>query len=873
MVKYKNIDLDDSLAGVIRYMNAVEEYREMLQNLQSVWDNLTLLGQLSGTGTDMSGTRQAFNQLTTSLLNQLGTETLKKCVLEVGSKAQVAIDILIRNLYERTADIGFLATDEDIRSFLKQSAAGVVGDELAALRASLHSRFAEYVAKYSVYSDIVLLDTEGRVLLRLDQSVEVTHSKEPLVRASLETPRAYVESYGSLDLLPGKSRSLVYSYRVSGSDGVALGVLCLCFRFGNEMAGIFSHLVPSDDWSVVTLLDEQGQVIASSDEFHIPVGAQLAPVRDAEYRIVRFGPQEYIAVTRSTQGYQGYFGPGWTGHVMLPVQHAFNKDASEMLQGLAREVLDTVMQSPSLFGAALRDVPVQAARIQSDLNRSVWNGNVRQSGAARAQNPGFSKILLWEISNTGRRTKEVFERSINNLHQTVVSAILQDSCFQAALAIDIMDRNLYERANDCRWWALTSVFRELLAEPHLPADAEARIGEILAYINGLYTVYSNLVVFDVEGRIIAVSNPAERGKLGQPVGEEWHRRVMALGDSQGYAVSSFAATPFYDGRHTYIYGAAIRSPDNARVVGGVGIVFDSEPQFAAMLRDALPRDEAGRIQPGSFGVFVNPQGAVIACSDTHFRPGEQIAIDAEFLCLPAGTGRAGIVALDGEYYAVGARSSAGYREFKGSADAYQEAVISLILVPLCETSLQSVQTEVPRPKILSDRAGGEALVEIATFRIGQEWYGVRSAQVLEAVDANGLTVVPGAGQDLAGYLRYEGMPIPVFQIEHIVHGGEPVASGSSEARQVLVLRRNDVTHFGLLVDALGEIPEVTESRLAELPPVLAGGYVLADSILAVDGAGDDRMLLVLGMDRLYGRLSKSITEPMLVVARKHAAAG
>ena len=30
-------------------------------------------------------------------------------------KASVAIDVLIRNLFERTADIGFLATDNDIR--------------------------------------------------------------------------------------------------------------------------------------------------------------------------------------------------------------------------------------------------------------------------------------------------------------------------------------------------------------------------------------------------------------------------------------------------------------------------------------------------------------------------------------------------------------------------------------------------------------------------------------------------------------------------------------------------------------------------------------------------------------------------------------
>ncbi len=37
MASYKNIELDDRLIGVIRHMNAVEEYRELLQNLQPGW--------------------------------------------------------------------------------------------------------------------------------------------------------------------------------------------------------------------------------------------------------------------------------------------------------------------------------------------------------------------------------------------------------------------------------------------------------------------------------------------------------------------------------------------------------------------------------------------------------------------------------------------------------------------------------------------------------------------------------------------------------------------------------------------------------------------------------------------------------------------
>jgi len=866
MTRYKNIDLDERLVGVIRHMNAVEEYREVLQNLQSVWDNLTLLGQMSGTGTDMSGTRQAFAQLTGSLLNHLGAETLEKCVLEMSAKAQVAIDILVRNLFERTADIGFLATDDDVRRFIAASTelAGNIHSEkrLHEERARLRARFGEYVAKYSVYSDIILLDVDGKVLARLDESIAVPGTGSPLLRTALETAGAYVETYGAFDLLPRNDRSLVYSYRVADGAGAAIGVLCLCFRFENEMERIFRDLAAADDWSVILLLDSEGTVIASSDTFHIPVGAHVPPVLDADYRIVRFGAQEYIARTRPTQGYQGYMGPGWVGHVMLPVSHAFNKDASATLAGIDPATMEAVMSSTSLFAEALRNIPVQAERIQRDLNRSVWNGNVRQGSARQAHNPSFSKILLWEISNTGARTQDVFERSIANLHETVVSTILQESRFLASLAIDIMDRNLYERANDCRWWALTSAFRELLAQPAVAAEDATRIGEILACINGLYTVYSNLLVFDAQGKVLAVSQPGESAWVGRTIGDDWVRHVLALPDSQGYAVSGFAATPLYGGRHTYIYGAAIRAPESDRVVGGVAVVFDGAPQFAAMLRDALPKNDAGEATPGCFGLFVERDGRIVACSDEHYAPGERLPFDDGFLGLRDGTGRAGIVRLGERYYAVGARVSSGYREYKGEHDAYRNDVTALVFVPLCEAVVRKASGDVPRLVVHADRAVDGETVEIATFHIGQTWFGLRSSQVVEAMELAGMAGVPGAGSDFVGYLMYRSAPIPVYDVRELANAGPPRADAQY---QVIVLKKSETSHFGIVADGLGEIPEIAASRLQPLPAMLAGGNVLAEAIVATDSPADEHLLLVLSVERIAARLLVQGAEPSVPI--------
>lgn len=856
MARYKNIELDDRLNGVIRHMNAVEEYRELLQSLQAQWDNLTLLGQLSGTSTDMSDTRQAFAQLTTSLVNHLALETLDKSVLEMTAKAQVAIDILVRNLFERTADIGFLATDDDLRQFVGEHKAlsGNIHSQkqLQVERNRLRERFSEYVAKYSVYSDIILLDTEGEVLARLDESVNVPRSTHALVGEAIRTSAAYVETFDHVDLLPQRERSLVYSYRVTNAAGEAIGVLCLSFRFANEMERIFGNLCAAGDWSVVLLLDAQGEVIASSDGFHIPVGARLELAIENDYRIVRFGGQEYLAKTRPSNGYQGYRGPGWYGHVMQPVLHAFNKDASQMLRGVDPQALATVMKSPSLFREELRNIPLQAEHIQNHLNRSVWNGSVRQSSTKQSLNPSFSKTLLWEISNTGAKTKDVFERSIANLNETVVSALLRESQFLASLAIDIMDRNLYERANDCRWWALTSAFRELLALPETSAESAARIGSTLQTINGLYTVYSNLAVFDTQGRVLAVSQPGEATWVGRTIPANWVRQTLTLENSQGYAVSPFSATPLYGERHTYVYAAAIQSPDASRVVGGIAIVFDAEPQFKAMLRDALPKNEDGEIPPGCFALFVERNGQIIACSDDSHQAGNRLPFDDGFLGLKNGAGKAGVVRIGGSYYAVGARMSSGYREYKAPQESYQNDVAALIFVPLCEAVAKTTQAGIPRLGIRSDRSAAGETVEIATFNVGQSWFGLQSAQVVEAMDNNGMTCVPGAGTNFAGYLMYRGSPIPVYDIRYLANAG-PAREGTQH--QVIVLKRGESGHFGILADGLGEIPEVAISRLRPLPGMLAGGNVLAEAIVSTDTPDKEQLLLVLGAERIATRLA------------------
>ena len=207
----------------------------------------------------------------------------------------MAIDVLTRNLFERTADIGFLATDSQICSFAEAVESNPEVKDDPSWLFGLHTHFAEYVSKYSVYHNIILLSPTGDVLVQLDGNSQVTQTTDRLLGDALTTTEGYVEVFRPVDLVPNDVSPLIYAYRVMSSDGShPVGVLCLCFKFQDECQRIFESLVAEDDWSVLTLLDSNNTVISSSDPYQFPVGARLEPIADDACHIIRFSGREYL---------------------------------------------------------------------------------------------------------------------------------------------------------------------------------------------------------------------------------------------------------------------------------------------------------------------------------------------------------------------------------------------------------------------------------------------------------------------------------------------------------------------------------------------------------------------------------------------------
>lgn len=849
---------------LIGYMPDVQNFEKNMSSLSDKWNLLTLLGSMSNIGMDTSETRKAFEDLLDEPLMRLTQETFHKSIDELESKAQSAIDILIRNLFERTADIGFLATDDDIRNYLIFLTTTDLSssDEMRHLKIdkkeALSRHFQEYVDKYSVYENIILLDPKGKVLVQLDETNPVTVSKDALIQESLRTHQGYVETFRSSDLTHNKP-ALIYSYRVEHPQTEEpLGVLCLMFKFEDELKSIFHKLTRENPYIALELLSPKEQVIASSSSHHVPVGAYLQ-TRECETHQTYYAGFEYLYKAVKTTGYQGYFGPGWIGHAMVPLHLAFRSSSHPSFS--KNELFDTVANATVFFPKELTDILDKAKRIQTELDITVWNGNVQIANASNNENP-FTKALLNEISKTGEETKLVFDDTVAQLNTAMLTRYLEDQKFQSSLAIDIMDRNLFERANDSRWWALTTTFRQTLSQNHISDHDREKMNAILHTINDLYTVYTSMFVYDRDGYIAAVSNPGDSHHLGKRVGYNWASQTLRLESTQEYVVSPFEPSTFYENRSTYIYNACIQDFDG-NAVGGIGIVFDAQPQFEAMLHDVLPKNEEHEIKDGMFALFIDRYGHVIASTNETITTGSTITLPESILQLSNAQSDAQMIEYNGIYYTIGATCSSGYREYKHS-DGYDNDIICVLYRPIGACSALINEAPVKRTYVYPKAAGTEETCEISTFFIDKSLFAVESKNVVCSLVHQELTSILHASEYNLGVIGFEKRMVSVISLAKLLGINKPYDKQSDTIIIVKAVIEQQVVYLGLAVDTIYSSPEIPLRSISHYSNVLKNENSLTKAVIIPDRAEDfgNEMISILDIPKIYAQLIQPYSRPL-----------
>lgn len=654
-------------------INQLRDYQEQLSQLNRSWDAISSMGVINqdllmGQGQplldSMSETRKEFTLLQQRLMRSLMEETLGKVYGELGFYAQNSIDILIRNLFERTADVGFLATDSVVVKFLQEQSTVSESD--------MRQRLNEYTQKYSVYDQILLVDRYGKIACALDPTQQGDTTDRSLL---YKTDRAedYFEYLGPTSFRPQQSLAHVFAKTVANNRGEPIGHLLMFFRLEDEMAQIFADMTSMAPDLTLLIINDQKEILFSSQPRLATPGSTIEDRPGTLRSPLKIGGKNLLSVARETTGYQGYLGlQGLQAIALTPMEAAVNQR-----QSCNRRTRSTTEGQATVTSESLRQINRESNAIHRKLQVITVNGKCL---AARLNAKTFVPILE-NIQEVGSEITGVVSESINQLNFKATSKVLSDCRLYSSLAIDIMDRNLYERANDCRWWALTPEFRAITAAKDPSSDAQKELTAQLKLINELYTVYTNLLIYNADGRILACSDDEQQHLIGtQYPDAALQHQCLNLHSTQQYCVSEFQPTSLYRGKATYVYHAGIRNQAN-RPQAGIAIVFDSGPEFTAMLRAALPTTPEGEPLEGSCGLFIDRQGEVISSERAPWGVGSRLTLPSQILNLESGQSCEMQTSIGGHQVLLGATASKGYREYKTTGD-YDNDVIAIVAVVL-----------------------------------------------------------------------------------------------------------------------------------------------------------------------------------------------
>lgn len=135
------------------------------------------------------------------------------------------------------------------------------------------------------------------------------------------------------------------------------------------------------------------------------------------------------------------------------------------------------------------------------------------------------------------------------------------------------------------------------------------------------------------------------------------------------------------------------------------------------------------------------------------------------------------------------------------------------------------------------------LLQLVTFGIGEEEFGIDILKVQEIIRTMAITKVPNSPPYVEGVINLRGKVIPVidlrsrFNMECKPHDGQT---------RIIVLEIHKMI-VGFVVDEVSEVLRIQSNTVEPPPPVVSG--IESEYIKGV-GKLDDRLLILLDLDKL-----------------------
>ena len=325
-----------------------------------------------------------------------------------------------------------------------------------------------------------------------------------------------------------------------------------------------------------------------------------------------------------------------------------------------QEVGHVATHLPSLLSdlhKRVKDFAKQNQEIAGRTRLLALNATIEAARAGEAGR-GFSVVAheVKQLAEQTSRTAVSFEGAVLTGVETGMEVSLEMTearlSSMAHAQVQQIVRNLYERTADVRWWATDTAVWEALgvnAAESVRTHAARRLGVIHRY----YTVYSDLILTDARGRVVATASG--NAQLKDCSSADWFIKAMNTANGDEYVVDRVQRSPAHNNHHVLTYAAAVR-PGGERLgkpLGVLGVMFDWEKQSKATVKDelTLSDDEWSRTRV----LLLDSSGICIASSDNRGV--------LEPFQLDHGGQKMGVYKADGRVVAF-ARTT-GYQEYDG----------------------------------------------------------------------------------------------------------------------------------------------------------------------------------------------------------------
>ncbi len=253
------------------------------------------------------------------------------------------------------------------------------------------------------------------------------------------------------------------------------------------------------------------------------------------------------------------------------------------------------------------------------LNAAVEAARAGEVGKGFAVVAGAVKELAAQAGHNAKELRTTVMEEIRSQTKTLEKQFQEKETDRliemSQTLVQLIVRNLYERTADVRWWATDSATVNCLAEIN-QQTAEHAI-ERLGLINRFYTVYLNLVLIGMDGRVIACSRPDLYNKvIGADVSKlSWARGALGTASGDDYVVDEIYRDPLHDNKMVAVYATGVRTGGtvNGRILGALGVYFDWDEQARCIVQDEpmLSDEEWAR----SRVLLLDQSQRVIAASD------------------------------------------------------------------------------------------------------------------------------------------------------------------------------------------------------------------------------------------------------------------